>query len=101
MNNHWYNEGKEYLRKDDKFDYQGRSKKQVESSTVGCFIGGIGMFVVLIWLAMASLQYMDGEEIIERLKKVKLLISKEHIDSAQLEINYLIDDLFLYRKQCL
>jgi len=44
---------------------------------------------------------MDGEEIIERLKKVKLLISKEHIDSAQLEINYLIDDLFLYRKQCL
>ncbi len=55
MNNHWYNEGKEYLRKDDKFDYQGRSKKQVESSTVGCFIGGIGMFVVLIWLAMASL----------------------------------------------
>ncbi len=44
---------------------------------------------------------MDGEEIIERLKKVKLLIAKENINSAQLEINYLIDDLYLYRKQCL
>ena len=44
---------------------------------------------------------MDGEEIIERLKKVKLLITKENINSAQLEINYLIDDLYLYRKQCL
>jgi|11_taG_2_1085331.scaffolds.fasta_scaffold00033_8 hypothetical protein len=44
---------------------------------------------------------MDGEEIIERLKKVKVLITKENINSAQLEINYLIDDLYLYRKQCL
>jgi hypothetical protein len=44
---------------------------------------------------------MDGEEIIERLKKIKLLITKENINSAQLELNYLIDDLYLYRKQCL
>jgi hypothetical protein len=44
---------------------------------------------------------MDGEEIIERLKKVKVLIDKENINSAQLEINYLIDDLYLYRKLCL
>jgi hypothetical protein len=44
---------------------------------------------------------MDGEEIIERLRKVKVLIAKENINSAQLEINYLIDDLYLYRKLCL
>ncbi len=44
---------------------------------------------------------MDGEEIIERLRQVKVLIAKENINSAQLEINYLIDDLYLYRKQCL
>ncbi len=55
MNNHWYNEGKEYLRKDGKFDHQGRSKEQVESSTIGCFIGGIGIFVALIWITMANL----------------------------------------------
>ena len=44
---------------------------------------------------------MKGTEIIERLKKVKVLIDKENINSAQLEINYLIDDLYLYRKLCL
>ena len=44
---------------------------------------------------------MDGEEIIERLKKIKLLTTKENITSAQLEINYLIDDIFMYKKNCL
>ena len=55
MNNHWYNEGKEYLKKDDKFEYQGKTKEQVESSTIGCFIGGIGIFILLIWIAMSNL----------------------------------------------
>jgi hypothetical protein len=32
--------------------FQGKSKKQVESSTIGCFIGSIGMFLVLLWLLM-------------------------------------------------
>ena len=44
---------------------------------------------------------MDGEEIIERLKKIKLLMTKENITSAKLEINYLIDDIFMYKKNCL
>ena len=44
---------------------------------------------------------MDGEEIIERLKKIKLLTTKENITPAQLEINYLIDDIFMYKKNCL
>ena len=44
---------------------------------------------------------MDGEEIIERLKKIKLLTTKENITSAKLEINYLIDDIFMYKKNCL
>ena len=53
--NHFANNGKEYLRKDDKFDHQGKSKEQVESSTIGCFIGGIGMFIIILWMLMANL----------------------------------------------
>ena len=48
MNNHWYNEGKEYLKKDDKFDYQGKSKKQYEDSAFITFIGFLGIVVVLV-----------------------------------------------------
>ena len=44
---------------------------------------------------------MDGEEIIQRIKKVKELISNKETQSAQLELNYLIDDIYLYRKLCL
>ena len=44
---------------------------------------------------------MSGEEIIERLNKVKKLIDDNNIKQAQLDLNYIIDDIFLYRKQCL
>jgi len=44
---------------------------------------------------------MSGEEIIERLNKVKKLIDNNNIKQAQLDLNYIIDDIFLYRKQCL
>lgn len=44
---------------------------------------------------------MSGEEIIKRLKKVKTLISKDDIKQAQLDINYIIDDIFLYRNNSL
>ena len=53
--NHWMNEGKEYLKKDRKFDHQGKSEEQVKASAIGCFIGGIGMVIIFIFLLMKSL----------------------------------------------
>tara|TARA_R100001463_G_scaffold86083_1_gene141015 strand:+ start:44 stop:178 length:135 start_codon:yes stop_codon:yes gene_type:complete len=44
---------------------------------------------------------MSGEEIIKRINKVKKLIDNGNIKQAQLDLNYIIDDIFLYRKQCL
>jgi len=44
---------------------------------------------------------MSGEEIIKRLKKVKTLIKENDTKQAQLNINYIIDDIFLYRKNSL
>lgn len=38
---HYFNEGKEYLKKDDKFDYQYRTPKQYEDSAkivLGAFV---------------------------------------------------------------
>jgi len=46
--NHWLNEGKEILR-------QGRSKKQVEGSNKGCFVSGVGLFLVIMILIVANL----------------------------------------------
>lgn len=45
---HYFNEGKEYLKKDDKFDYQGKSRKQYEDSAFITFIGFLGIVVVLV-----------------------------------------------------
>ena len=52
MNNHWYNEGKEYLKKDDKFDFQGKSKKQYRDSAIFFLISALGFFITFIvaWL---------------------------------------------------
>ena len=36
--NHFANNGKEYLRKDPKFDYQGKSEEQYKGSAQACFI---------------------------------------------------------------
>jgi hypothetical protein len=44
---------------------------------------------------------MSGEEIIERLKKVKKLIDDNDLKQAKLNINYIIDDIFMYKKNCL
>ena len=52
---HFMNNGKEYLRKDNKFDYQGRSKKQYEGSAFGAFIGFLGIIVILVIAKLLSL----------------------------------------------
>jgi|TARA_B100001109_G_C18486050_1_gene300225 hypothetical protein len=44
---------------------------------------------------------MSGDEIIERLKKVKELIDEDNIKQAKLNINYIVDDIFMYKNNCL
>ena len=44
---------------------------------------------------------MSGEEIIERLEKVKKLIDNDNLKQAKLDIVYIIDDIFMYKKNCL
>ena len=44
---------------------------------------------------------MSGEEIIDRLKEVKKLIDEGNLENAQLKINYIIDDIFMYKMNCL
>ena len=44
---------------------------------------------------------MSGDEIIERLKKVKELIDEDNIKQATLNINYIVDDIFMYKNNCL
>jgi len=36
--NHFANNGKEYLKKDSKFDYQGKTEDQYSGSAQACFI---------------------------------------------------------------
>ena len=52
---HFSNNGKEYLKKDDKWDpndWQGRSKKQYESSAIGAgvSIGGFLLIILMMFL---------------------------------------------------
>ena len=44
---------------------------------------------------------MSGDEIIQRLKKVKELINEGNIKQAKLNINYIVDDIFMYKNNCL
>ena len=44
---------------------------------------------------------MDGQEIIDRLHIVKKLIDADDIKQAQLNINYIIDDIYMYKNNCL
>ncbi len=44
---------------------------------------------------------MSGEEIIKRLKTVKELINNNDLKNAQLKINYIIDDIFMYKNNSL
>jgi len=52
---HYLNEGKEYLKKDDKFDYQGKSTKQYEDSAKFVFIAMLTLGVIVIGTLIASL----------------------------------------------
>ena len=44
---------------------------------------------------------MEGQEIIDRLHIVKKLIDADDIKQAHLNINYIIDDIYMYKNNCL
>ena len=44
---------------------------------------------------------MEGQEIIDRLKVIKKLIDINNIKQAQLNINYIIDDIYMFKNNCL
>ena len=44
---------------------------------------------------------MEGQEIIDRLHIVKKLIDADDIKQAQLNINFIIDDIYMYKNNCL
>lgn len=44
---------------------------------------------------------MSGEEIIERLKFIRENVSNVNLPKAMQDIDYLIDDIFMYKNNCL
>ena len=44
---------------------------------------------------------MQGEEIIKQLKQIKQLIKEDGPQIAMMRIEFLIDDIFMYKKNCL
>ena len=44
---------------------------------------------------------MQGEEIIKNLKQIKQLIKEDAPQIAMMRIDFLIDDIFMYKKNCL
>ena len=44
---------------------------------------------------------MDGKEIIERLKDIRKDVANVKIKQAMHKIDYLIDDIFMYKDNCL
>jgi|TARA_R100001129_G_C5198607_1_gene213090 hypothetical protein len=44
---------------------------------------------------------MGGDEIIDRIKEVKQLIGNNDLVKAQLKLNYIIDDIFMYKNNSL
>ena len=44
---------------------------------------------------------MGGQEIIDRLKVVKELIDANNLKQAQLNINYIVDDIYIYKNNSL
>lgn len=44
---------------------------------------------------------MQGEEIIKQLKQIKQLIKEDAPQIAMMRIEFLIDDIFMYKKNCL
>jgi hypothetical protein len=59
----------------------------------------------MLWLGTKKVVYysMSGEDIIERVNEIKELIIRnpDGGDLALKYCDYLIDDIYLYRKQCL
>lgn len=51
---HYFNEGEEYLRKDDS-GLQGRSQKQYEDSAKIFLIAALGLFTILAFSALYNL----------------------------------------------
>jgi len=51
---HYFNEGKEYLRKDDT-NLQGRSSKQYEDSAKIFLIAAVGLFTIIAFSALYNL----------------------------------------------
>jgi predicted RNA-binding protein with PIN domain len=48
-----------------------------------------------------SILIMDGKEIIKRLKEIKPLILNVELKKANQKIDYLIDDIFMYKNNSL
>lgn len=44
---------------------------------------------------------MQGEEIIKNLEQIKQLIKEDAPQIAMMRIDFLIDDIFMYKKNCL
>tara|TARA_B110000003_G_C16628538_1_gene525770 strand:+ start:697 stop:831 length:135 start_codon:yes stop_codon:yes gene_type:complete len=44
---------------------------------------------------------MSGEEIIERLKVIRKNVSNVNLPKSIQDIDYLIDDIFMYKNNCL
>ena len=44
---------------------------------------------------------MGGQEIIDRLKVVKELIDANNLKQAQLNINYIVDDIYMFKNNSL
>ena len=44
---------------------------------------------------------MSGQEIIDRLKVVKELIDAKNLKQAQLNINYIVDDIYMFKNNSL
>ena len=56
--NHYYNEGKEYLKKMTKEDIefrQGRSKRQADNNEKLAFISTMGLFIVILGIIIYGL----------------------------------------------
>ena len=40
---------------ENKIEYQGKSKKQIESSNKGCFFSGIGLLIMVMYLIIGGI----------------------------------------------
>ncbi len=40
---------------ENEIEYQGKSKKQIESSNIGCFFSGIGLLIMVVYLIIGGI----------------------------------------------